>query len=315
MSEPQESALAGRRIDAATRLGITAAAAAYVIWGLVPIFFKQLADVPAAEIIAHRIIWSLLFMVAVLSFGRGFAPAFELARQPALLLRVAIASALVMANWLTFVYGVNAGRILETSLGYFILPLFNVALGVLILKERLRPVQWVAVVLAALGVGLETWRIGGLPWISLVLAGSFGVYGLLRKQLPLDAASGLFLETACMTPLAALYLLYLFSVGASGAFHFGLVFSHDVLLVASGIVTAVPLLLFAIGARRLPLSVMGFLQYLAPTLTFLLAVFVYDEPMSPARLISFALIWIGLAAFTADLVRHHRNQEDTGDYD
>ena len=310
MSDSQESALVRRRTTPTT-IGIASAVVAYLIWGLVPVFFKQLADVPAGEIIAHRVIWSLLFMIAVLGFSRGFrqgfAAAFELARQPARLLRVAIASALVMANWLTFVYGVNAGRILETSLGYFILPLFNVALGVVLLKERLRPVQWLAVAFAAAGVGLETWRVGGLPWISLVLAGSFGFYGLLRKQLPLDAASGLFLETACMTPLAALYLLYLFGFGQAGAFHFGMVLSRDLLLVASGIVTAVPLLLFAIGARRLPLNVMGFLQYLAPTLTFLLAVFVYDEPMNAARLTSFALIWAGLAVFTIDLM-HHRGR-------
>ena len=310
MSESQESAMAGRRVLSATTpatIGIGAAASAYLIWGLVPVFFKQLAEVPAGEIIAHRVIWSLLFMVAVLGFGRGFTAALALARQPTRLLRVAIASALVMINWLTFVYGVNAGRILETSLGYFMLPLFNVPLGVVILKERLRPAQWLAVFFAAAGVGLETWRIGGLPWISLVLAGSFGIYGLLRKQLPLDAASGLFLETACMTPLAILYLLYLFWFGEAGAFHFGLTLSRDLLLIASGVVTAVPLLLFAIGARRLPMNVMGFLQYLAPTLTFLLAVFVYDEAMNPARLISFALIWTGLAVFTADVL-HHRTR-------
>lgn len=303
MNTPQESVLAGRRSDA-TRLGITVAVTAYVTWGLVPIYFKQLADVPAVEIIAHRIVWSLLFMVALLGLGRGFADALALARQPALLLRVAIASALVMINWLTFVYGVNADRILETSLGYFILPLVSVALGVIVLKERLRPLQWLAVALAAAGVALEAWRIAGLPWISLVLAASFGGYSLLRKQLPLDAASGLFLETACMTPLALAYLLYLFFFGQAGDFHFGTVVSRDLLLIASGIVTAGPLLLFAIGARRLPLNVLGFLQYLAPTLTFLLAVFVYDEPMNSTRLWAFCLIWTGLAAFTFDLVRH-----------
>jgi chloramphenicol-sensitive protein RarD len=145
--------------------------------------------------------------------------------------------------------------------------------------------------------------VGGLPWISLVLAGSFGIYGLLRKQLPLDAASGLFLETACMAPIAVAYLLYLFWFAPAGEFHFGTITSRDLLLIASGIVTAVPLLLFAIGARRLPLNVMGFLQYLAPTLTFLLAVFVYGEPLNSTRLGAFALIWVGLAVFTADLVR------------
>lgn len=293
----EKSALAGRQD---LRDGILAASAAYVVWGLVPIFFKQLAEVPAGEIIAHRVVWSLLLMTAILGFGQGFQAAWRVAREPARLLRIVIAAALVMSNWLAFVYGVNAGRILETSLGYFILPLFNVALGVLVLKERLRPLQWLAVLLAASGVALEALRLGQLPWISLVLAGTFGLYGLLRKQMPLDAASGLFLETACMTPAALLYLAWL---ALDGAASFGAAPTRDALLIASGAVTAIPLLLFAIGARRLPLNVMGFLQYLAPTLTFLLAVFVYGEPMNLARLASFALIWIGLAIFTTDLLQ------------
>lgn len=293
----EKSALARRRD---LRDGIVAASGAYIIWGLVPIFFKQLAEVPAGEIIAHRVVWSLLLMTAFLAVGRGFQAAWQVAREPAQLFRIVIAAVLVMSNWLAFVYGVNAGRILETSLGYFILPLFNVALGVLVLKERLRPLQWLAVLLAALGVLLEALRLGHLPWISLVLAGTFGIYGLLRKQMPLDAASGLFLETACMTPVALLYLAWLVFNGAAS---FGSVPTRDALLIASGAVTAIPLLLFAIGARRLPLNVMGFLQYLAPTLTFLLAVFVYGEPMNLARLASFALIWIGLAIFTTDLLQ------------
>lgn len=293
----EKSALAGRRD---LRDGIVAASGAYIIWGLVPIFFKQLAEVPAGEIIAHRVVWSLLLMTAFLAVGRGFQAAWQVAREPAQLFRIVIAAVLVMSNWLAFVYGVNAGRILETSLGYFILPLFNVALGVLVLKERLRPLQWLAVLLAAFGVLLEALRLGHLPWISLVLAGTFGIYGLLRKQMPLDAASGLFLETACMTPVALLYLAWL---AFNGAASFGSVPTRDALLIASGAVTAIPLLLFAIGARRLPLNVMGFLQYLAPTLTFLLAVFVYGEPMNMARLASFVLIWIGLAIFTTDLLQ------------
>jgi chloramphenicol-sensitive protein RarD len=296
----EKSALAIRRD---LRDGILAASGAYIIWGLVPIFFKQLADVPAGEIIAHRVVWSLLLMTAVLAFGRGFRAAWQVARAPAQLFRIAIAAVLVMSNWLAFVYGVNAGRILETSLGYFILPLFNVALGVIVLKERLRPLQWLAVLLAALGVLLEALRLGHLPWISLVLAGTFGIYGLLRKQMPLDAASGLFLETACMAPVALLYLAWL---ALNGAASFGSVPTRDALLIASGATTAIPLLLFAIGARRLPLNVMGFLQYLAPTLTFLLAVFVYGEPMNMARLTSFTLIWIGLAIFTTDLLQRRK---------
>jgi chloramphenicol-sensitive protein RarD len=287
-----------------TRLGVFAGLSAYLVWGLVPVFFKQIAEVPADEIIAHRVLWALAFMIAVMGFGRGFADAWRVARIPAQLARIALASALVISNWLVFVWGVNNGRILETSLGYFILPLFNVALGVLLLDERLRPLQWLAVLLAATGVAVEAVRIGGLPWISLVLAGTFGIYGLLRKQLPLDAASGLFLETVCMAPLALAWVVWL---TISGYSHFGigpgLLNGRDLMLIAMGAVTAIPLLLFAIAARRLPLNMMGFLQYLAPSITFLLAVLVYDEPLDLNRTLAFATIWLGLAVYSADLVR------------
>ncbi len=287
-----------------TRLGVFAGLAAYLIWGLVPVFFKQIAEVPADEIIAHRVLWALAFMTAVMGFGRGFADAWRVARIPRQLARIALASALVITNWLVFVWGVNSGHILETSLGYFILPLFNVALGVLVLNERLRPLQWLAVLLAATGVAIEAVRTGGLPWISLVLAGTFGIYGLLRKQLPLDAASGLFLETVCMTPLA---LAWVFWLSISGRNHFGIgpgmLDGRDAMLIATGAVTAIPLLLFAIAARRLPLNMMGFLQYLAPSITFLLAVLVYNEPLDASRALAFAAIWLGLAVYSADLVR------------
>lgn len=287
-----------------TRLGVFAGLTAYLIWGLVPMFFKRIAEVPADEIIAHRVVWAMVLMTAVIGFGRGFADAWRVARIPAQLARIALASALVISNWLVFVWGVNNGHILETSLGYFILPLFNVALGVLLLKERLRPLQWLAVLLAAIGVAIEAVRAGGLPWIALVLAGTFGIYGLLRKQLPLDAASGLFLETVCMTPLALAWLAWL---TISGQNHFGggpgLLTGRDLMLIATGPVTAVPLLLFAVAARRLQLNMMGFLQYLAPSITFLLAVFVYDEPLNLTRTLAFATIWIGLAVYSFDLFR------------
>ena len=286
------------------KLGILAGLAAYLIWGLVPVFFKQIAEVPADEIIAHRVLWAMVFMAAVMGFGRGFADALRVARMPRQLARIALASSLVISNWLAFVWGVNSGHILETSLGYFILPLFNVALGVLVLNERLRPLQWLAVLLAATGVAIEALRIGGLPWISLVLAGTFGIYGLLRKQLPLDAASGLFLETVCMTPLALAWVIWL---SISGENHFaigpGMLNGRDMMLIAMGAVTAIPLLLFAIAARRLPLNMMGFLQYLAPSITFLLAVLVYDEPLDASRALAFGAIWLGLAVYSVDLAR------------
>ena len=285
-----------------TRLGILAGIAAYSIWGLVPIFFKQIAEVPATEIIAHRVVWAMLLMTLLIGFGRGFGDALRLARQPALLARVALAAGLVVANWLVFVWGVNNGRIMETALGYFVLPLLNVALGVLVLNERMRPWQWVAVALAGVGVAIEATRASDLPWIALLLAGTFGIYGLLRKQLPLDAASGLFLETVCMTPPALAWLAW---IAYADEAHFGVGsgFSTDLLLVLTGPVTAIPLLLFAVAARRLPLSVMAFLQYFAPSISFLVALLVYHEPLDMRRLATFAAIWLGLAVYSADLVK------------
>ena len=286
-----------------TRLGIVAGICAYVIWGLVPIFFKQIATVPALEIIAHRVVWAMLLMTAIIGFGRGFGDAQRILRQPVMVGRIALASVLVICNWLTFVWGVNNGYIVETSLGYFILPLFNVALGVLVLKERMRRLQWLALACAAIGVAIEATRASGLPWIALVLAGTFGIYGLLRKQLPLDAASGLFLETASITPLALGWLGWL---AYSGTGHFGSghgVSLRDLLLAATGLVTAIPLLLFAVAARRLPLSMLAFLQYLAPTLAFLIGVFVYHEPIDAQRSAALAAIWTGLAIYSADLLK------------
>lgn len=286
------------------RDGIAAALAAYTLWGLVPIFFKQLDAVPALEIIAHRVVWSLLLVGALLLARQRLGAVWNAARDPRILARAALAAALVMSNWLVFVWAVNAGRILETSLGYFITPLVSIVLAVLVLGERLRPRQWVAVSLACIGVAFEAWRVGGLPWVSLALAATFGSYGLLRKQLPLDAAGGLLLETACAAPFALGYLLWLGNIDNLGSF--GVDLPTTLLLIATGPVTAIPLLLFAIGARRLPLATMGFLQYTAPSLTFLVAIFLYGEAMNLARLLAFAAIWAGLALYTADLMLQHR---------
>ena len=289
-----------------TRTGIIAGISASVIWGVVPIFFKQIVEIPAVEIIAHRVVWAMLLLTALIGFGRGFGDALRVARIPAQLAKIALASALVISNWLTFVWGVNNGHIVETSLGYFILPLLNVALGVLVLKERMRRLQWVAVLCAAVGVAIEATRAGGLPWIALVLAGTFGFYGLLRKQLPLDAASGLFLETVCMMPPALAWLGWL---AYSGQGHFGgssMLSAGDLYLVATGPVTAIPLLLFAIAARRLPLSMLAFLQYLAPTIAFLIGVLIYLEPLDAQRMLSLAAIWVGLAVYSVDLLKTTR---------
>ena len=284
------------------RDGIAAALGAYTLWGLVPIFFKQFGSVPALEIIAHRVVWSLLLVAALLIVAGRLPAVWQAARDPRILARAALAAALVMSNWLVFVWAVNAGRILETSLGYFITPLVSILLGVAVLGERLRGWQWIAVGCACLGVALEGWRMDGLPWVSLVLAATFGSYGLLRKQLPLDAAGGLLLETACAAPFALVYLLWLGSAGS-----FGSEVSMTWLLIATGPVTAIPLLLFAIGARRLPLATLGFLQYVAPSLSFLVAIILYGEAMDLARLLAFAAIWAGLALYSIDLVLRQRS--------
>lgn len=283
--------------------GTLAGIGTYIIWGVVPIFFKQIDTIPAGEVIAHRVVWSLLLMAIYLWLTQGFAVVKTVLREPRQMARIAIASLLVGTNWLIFVYGVNQGRILETSLGYFILPLLNVALGVMVLNEKLRRLQWLAVTLAAIGVTIEAIRVGGLPWISLTLAATFGFYGLMRKQLPLDSANGLFLETACMTPLALGYLLWLSFNGQS---HFGVSTQVDLMLAATGVVTAIPLLLFAIAARRLPLSTIGFLQYLAPTISFMIAIFLYHEPMNVHRALGFAMIWTALIVYSIDMLRARR---------
>jgi chloramphenicol-sensitive protein RarD len=267
----------------------------------VPIYFKAVAEIPAFEIIAHRVLWSLALLAGVLALTRNRSGWDALRADPALWARVGFAALLVTANWLVFVWAVNAGRVLETSLGYYINPLVSVLFAFLFLGERLRPLQLVALACAAAGVVNQVAALGQLPWVSLVLAVSFAGYGLMRKRIPLDATSGLFFETLLAAPLALGYLLWLGTGGRLGFGSFGL--RTDVLVALSGVVTAVPLVLFAAGARRLRLTTMGFLQYIAPTLTFLLAVFAYDEPFSARQGWTFALIWGGLAFYTLDLLR------------
>ena len=277
--------------------GIAYAAAAYLLWGVFPIYFKALQQVAPLEILGHRIVWSLAVCAALLLALRRLQWLADLRRQPRVLAWFAASSILVAGNWFVYIWAVNAGRVVDASLGYFINPLVNVLIGAAFLHERLRPAQWAAVGVAAVGVAWLTWQAGALPWIGLVLALTFAVYGLLRKTAALGAVEGLALETLLLAPLAAAYLLWLAHGGHSG-FADGDAATR-LLLLAAGPVTAVPLLLFAAGARRIPFSTLGLLQYLGPSLQLLIGVWLYREPFA-YRAPGYVLIWIALAVFSIE---------------
>jgi chloramphenicol-sensitive protein RarD len=283
---------------ARTRRGVLYAGSAFFLWGLVPLYFSALHLVSPLEIIAHRVVWSAVFLALLLAASRGFGELQSVFARPRVLGMLGLSSALVAINWLTFVWAVSAGRLLDTSLGYFITPQVNAWLGFLFLRERLRPLQWVALLLAAAGVMNQIWLLGTLPWIALVLAASFGSYGLLRKQIRVDPITGLLVETLLATPLAIAYLVHLWWAHAIQFLHVSR--RLDVMLALLGVVTAVPLILFAAGAQRLRLVTVGFLQYIPPTMTFLLACFVYREPLGTARIVTFAFIWTGILLYVAD---------------
>lgn len=290
------------------RSGIFFAATAYVLWGMFPLYFKLLQSVPAQQILMHRIIWSLVFVLAVLAWRRQWQWLYRVVRQPRVLLGFGVSAVLLSTNWLIYIWSVNSGRVVDASLGYFITPLVSVLLGYLLLKERLRPVQWAAIGLAATGVAWLTWQSGQLPWIGLALAASFGTYGLLRKTAALGPLEGLTLETLLLVPLALAYLALLSGQDQS-VFHTAPTATRW-LLAAAGPITAIPLLLFAAGARQIPLSTLGFLQYIAPTLQLLIGVWLYREPFSGTRLIGFVIIWAALAVYSAEgLWQAHRSRQ------
>jgi chloramphenicol-sensitive protein RarD len=269
---------------------------AYVIWGGFPLFFRQLAGVPPMDILTNRTAWAFVFVTLLLALRQRWSSVLGLWRTPRHLVRLAIAAMLLGANWLGFLWAVDQHQVVESSLGYFLTPLVNVLLGVIVLGERLTAKEKIAIALAVIAVGNELVTLGSLPWISLFLAGTFGIYGLLRKQVPIDALSGLWLETLAMLPFGLAWVVW-------QAGHEHAVFSLNspstaAWLMASGILTAVPLMAFAAATQRLPLAMVGMLMYINPTLQFLTAVFFFGEALQPARLGSFALIWIGLAIFT-----------------
>ena len=282
--------------------GLAYAALAYTLWGLFPLYFRQVAAVPAFEIVLHRSVWALVVLLVVLAVLRRWSWLGPALRRPRQLALFALSALLLSGNWLVYVWAVNHDRVIDSSLGYFINPLVSVVLGYAVLHERLRRAQWAAVGLAALGVLWLTLRAGQLPWIALLLAGSFGLYGLMRKTAPLGALEGLAMETLLLAPLAVSLLAWGTLQGSSA------LASGDASLIAwlllAGPLTAVPLLLFAAGARRITLATLGLLQYIAPTIQFALGVWLYREPFDSARLVGFALIWLALLLYSAESWHH-----------
>ena len=277
-------------------VGVAYAAGAYLCWGLFPLYFRALHGVPAPEILAHRIAWSVAFLLLVVTVRRHWP---ELRRQlsPGVVGRLAVSAALISANWLIYIWAVNAEHVLDASLGYFVNPLVSVLLAVVFLREPLSRRQIVAIALAAVGVLFLVIRAGRFPWVALSLALTFGLYGLIRKRVPVDATVGLLTEVLVLAPLA---LGYLGLLGASGHSHFLETPGRTALLASAGIVTAVPLLWFANGVRRLRLSTVGLLQYLNPTIQFTIAVAIFGEPLGSAHRFAFACIWVALAIYTSE---------------
>ena len=278
--------------------GILYAALAYIAWGLFPLYFRQVADVPSLEVVMHRTLWSLVFVFGVLMVRRQWSWMGTVLRQPKVLAAFVLSAMLLSGNWLTYVWAVQNQHVVDASLGYFILPLVNVALGFVFLRERPRSGQWMAVAVAAAGVLWLAVQAGRLPWIALVLALSFGFYGLLRKVAVLGALEGLALETLVLAPVAAVVLGW-WAWQGQGALVQGTPATVGWLLLA-GPMTAVPLLLFAAGARLIPMSTLGILQYISPSLQFALGVWLFHEPFEPARLVGFVLIWAALLVYSME---------------
>ena len=283
------------------RRGVLYGAGAYLLWGLFPLYWPLLAPSSALEVLAHRVLWSVVVVAVLLGVTRRLGHVRAAVRDRRRLAQIAVAAVVIAVNWGTYISGVSSDRVVETSLGYFVNPIVTVLLGVVVLGERLRPAQWTALGAAVVAVVVLTVENGSPPWIALVLAFSFGMYGLLKKTAGVGAVEGLAIETGVLLPVAALYVLLLGggTFASQGA-------GHAALLALSGVVTAVPLLLFGAAASRIPLSTLGVLQYLAPSMQFVLGITLFHEPLPLAKLLGFALVWVGVALFTVDLVRHSR---------
>ncbi|WP_444902503.1 EamA family transporter RarD [Microbulbifer sp. SSSA007] len=291
-----------RNNDTATT-GLLAGIAAFLIWGLAPIYFNQLQGIPAAEILAHRSIWSLALALLIMLLLGKLPDLVHTLRDGKKMQGLALTTALISGNWLVFIWAINNGHLLESSLGYYINPLINIVLGVLFLGEKLRRLQWLAVALAAMGIVHELWQFGRVPVIALFLAGSFALYGLARKRAPVESLTGLAIETLYMLPVALIYLLWSASP-TSNLLNNG--WELNSLLLLAGPVTLVPLLLFTIAARRLNLSTVGFLQYIGPSLMLVVATQILGEPFSEGKLTTFMFVWLGLALYSIDALAQRR---------
>ena len=287
------------------RSALISAIAAFGFWGVIPIYWKWMAAVPASQILAHRVVWTALFLIVLLSWNQRWADVKSAIVSRRALLYCLGSGAAISLNWLVFIWAVNVNRVLETSLGYFMTPLVNVLFGALFLRERLSRFQFASVMLATVAVLILTLGYGRFPWIAVTLAASFGIYGLLRKLSGTAATPGLFVETILLVPVAIVYLLI---QQLNGTLFFGSPhWTPSLLLLTTGVVTGLPLVWFGHAARYLRLTTLGFLQYIAPSCTFFLSIFLYDEPFTRAHLVTFALIWIALAIFTAETVRRWRS--------
>ena len=290
------------------RTALIAGIAAFGFWGIIPIYWKLVRTVSASEILAHRFVWTTAFLVCLLTLQKRWAEVVTVLRSRRTLLYCLASGTAISCNWLMFIWAVNANRVLETSLGYFMTPLVNVSFGALFLRERLTRLQLASVILATLGVLNLTFGYGSFPWIAIGLCISWGIYGLLRKASHTAAIPGLFLETTLLLPAAIAYLVML---QGRGALFFGPAhWAESIILISSGLVTGLPLVWFGHAARHLRLTTIGFLQYLAPSGTFFLGVFMYHEPFTRAHLLTFGLIWTALALFTAEMVRLWRSRRE-----
>jgi chloramphenicol-sensitive protein RarD len=292
------------------RQGVIWALGAYLVWGVLPIYWKWLGHVPSGEILTSRVIWAfvftLLFVVLMRSSKLLIVDIRTLWKNQKAFWGLFFASALISANWFLYIWAVNNNHLVETSLGYYINPLISVLLGIIFLKERLTPAQKLAVVIALIGVIVLTISYGRFPWLAIVLAISFAIYGLMKKTIPLDAVRGLTIETLFIVPFALIYYIYLFVTGKAIMFHNDI--QTDILLVLTGAATAIPLVLFAKGAQRMPLYMIGFLQYIAPTCMLFLGVIIYGETFNAIDLLSFSLIWLALILFTVSKVMEARTR-------